>query len=147
MDCVLICTSKLECHKLFDLKIFIFIEYYIDMRSKLNKNRFWTLFHFSRVHLVKWIAPVLLQRMFTLRRVIQLQCNNLFFGSIFLNSAISLHISWSLLNFCFKWCLAHVSHSGSGSSHVLQKWLALTLTLSVEQGSQSNLSDPLSLKQ
>lgn len=64
-------------------------------------------------------------------------CKYISFCSLIRYSLISLHISWFLLCFCFVWCLAHVSHSGSGSSHVLQKCVAGTCVSSVEQGSHT----------
>ena len=68
------------------------------------------------------------------------------FGSLYWNSFIFAHISWSLLSFCLRWCLAHVSHIGSGSSHVLQNWVASNCSPSVEQGLQINLKDAFLLK-
>lgn len=53
------------------------------------------------------------------------------------NSPTSLHISWSREILCRVCCLAHSSHSGSGSAHVLQKCVALTWIFSIEHGSQS----------
>lgn len=53
------------------------------------------------------------------------------------NSPTSLHISWSREILCRVCCLAHSSHSGSGSAHVLQMCVALTWIFSIEHGSQS----------
>lgn len=53
------------------------------------------------------------------------------------NSSMSLQISWSRHIFCRVCCLAHSSHSGSGSAHVLQKCVALIWIFSIEHGSQS----------
>lgn len=52
-------------------------------------------------------------------------------------SPMFLHISWSRHIFCRVCCLAHSSHSGSGSAHVLQKCVALIWIFSIEHGSQS----------
>lgn len=46
----------------------------------------------------------------------------------------SLPISWPRVNFCRVCWVAHVSHSGSGSSQVWQKYAALTWTFSKEHG-------------
>lgn len=49
-------------------------------------------------------------------------------------SRISPH-SWCSLNiFCRVCCLAQVPQNGSGSSQVLQKWVAFTWTFSFEHG-------------
>lgn len=50
------------------------------------------------------------------------------------NFAISAQISWSFAILCRVCCFAHISHNGSGSSHVLQKCVAWTSLLSFEQG-------------
>lgn len=56
---------------------------------------------------------------------------------LFRKSLISPHNSWFLVSFCLVWCLPHISHNGSGSSHVLQKNVAITRLFSVEQGPHS----------
>lgn len=50
---------------------------------------------------------------------------------------MSLQISWSLHIFCRVCCFAHVSHNGSGSSHVLQKCVAFKWIFSKEHGPHS----------
>lgn len=56
---------------------------------------------------------------------------------LFRKSLIYPHNSWFLVSFCLVWCLPHISHNGSGSSHVLQKIVAITRLFSVEQGPHS----------
>lgn len=71
---------------------------------------------------------------------IRFKWNNLtyqFFDRNLKNSNKFLHISWSLHIFCRVCCLAHSSHNGSGSSHVLQKCVALTWIFSIKHGSHS----------
>lgn len=59
------------------------------------------------------------------------------FDRNFGKARMSLQISWSLHIFCRVCCFAHVSHNGSGSSHVLQKCVALKWIFSKEHGPHS----------
>lgn len=53
------------------------------------------------------------------------------------NSWMSVDNSWPLLICCRVWCSAHVSHIGSGSSHVLQKLDASVCIFLKVQGVQT----------
>lgn len=55
----------------------------------------------------------------------------------FENACIFPHSSCSLNAFCRVCCLAQISHSASGSSHVLQKYIAVTFLPSWIQGSHN----------
>lgn len=63
--------------------------------------------------------------------------NTYFWFSPFIsrNSSITSHISWSLHDLCRMCCCAQLSHNGSRSSHVLQKWVALVFKSPKRQGS------------